>query len=748
MAQYINLGTTCTAFTQENPPSATTLSAVYILDASNFLLKNTPAPTGTGYTSFTGTSNNINYTDLQFKVWFSQDLVRSGTDRQNWRYLSPNSDSIPPTYSTSAPTVNQTVVTFPSSTSWPAQGSLSSLNVQHPAGSYGSYEKIIPESDSNFTTAINNILAWPVISGPTTLDNNQAIYLVKSSTIFLKYVGAIFSTADRSSPAELGPATQFYIQRRINSGVSAQLVLSTTSGGTTTVVPNSIVSLKAGPIWEVIISGSGVSGVDGTYSITTTVPSFGPTEDPTFPTTTTLIKSASTGKYIYWNGNNGGVGTLSLKDYWASGLTSNDIKKGMQFWFRDQTFQRDYTVATPMVDWYRWHVVKNISNSPSTVGNTSNIAVTTGGAPVVEIGGSSTPPATEGWVFSNVQSPYYLMYVRQNAGQMSNVGYLSSGANDTITWTTGNPTLIPANMWICNQCTPAGGQFYCETTGSGTVGGPAVVSSFLITLPSANIIGVTTEGSNVYGLGDTEGVSITDIFKRSKSTGAYVSTSGSSDPFTDQAGISTDGIHIYSLHANQVYRTNFEFITFNFGTTTPIRYLPVGSNGQCIAVDGTYIYIGYSTGSVLRYLKNPPSAGAAPQAFSPTITLQNPVRGIAVDGTYIYTVQNGSAGVGTGINRFNVSSGSVGPFWSITNTNILSVPGAIAISIDSTHMYILTSDGNVLKYDKSTGASVSFTSTTITGIQTPYGISVDDYDIYVSQSRNIIRFNKITGSRS
>jgi hypothetical protein len=741
MAQYINIGSTCAVFDQDstNIPGNSVLSGVYILDTSNSILKNTPVPTGSGYSTLSASSNSVNYSDLQFKVWFSQDLVRSAYDRQTWRYLSPQSISSVPTYSTSAPVVNQTVA-LSSGGSWPANAN-SPISILHPAVSTYS-DRIVTESNSDFTAAINNIVSYPTIS-TVTYDNTRAMYLFKKTdtTSYLKLTGSVLSIAVTSNPAEIGPATPFYFHRVLTPGVGARLVLSSTSGSVTEVT-NSRVELNTGT-YEIVIQGSGVSGVDTTYTITPTQPNFGPVEAG-FPSDATIIKSASTGKYMFWNGGST-ISSLSVRDYWTSGISADGIRKGMQFWFRDQTYLRDYSGSTPMVDWYKWGVVNDITNAPSTAGNTSNVTINSAGTTLAIDG--TNPANTEGWVFSNTVSPYYLMYVKASGGQMSNVGYLSVSTGDSITYTQGTPTLNSANMWLCNKCTPVTGQSYCDTTG---VVGSQPTQAQLFSITVTNPWGVQLESTgNVLVLSNTFAGSST--LKYSKSTGSTVAMPTPFNSLTSASAFASDGVRLFcislSFNAPVITSDMLDGRTSRWSASSTASATSVISlsTASCLATDSSYLYIGTSGGTVLRHNKTLNSGFVA---FTSAISVANPIRGLAVDASYIYVVQNGTMSSGTGVARYNLD-GTLGPNWSARAIWNFGIPGAYGIAIDTTHMYISTTTGNVLKYDKSTGATVAFTISTITGMTNAYGIAVDETDIYVtSQSLNLVRkYNKVSGAQ-
>lgn len=492
MAQnYINLGLACLAFSGESTPS--TISTVYIRNATGTPLNPSGTVIASGFPLLTGTSNTFNYSSIAFNVYFDENLVRFASDRQNWRYIGTSA----PTYSETSGVQNQTITTA----SW--NPLTYPLSVTHPAPSGTSYS-IVQGTDSTLETWLKSSyvslpsgLPGAPVGGVTT---STAIYLYQTASTgtYLALNGATLSTVTPSVASGVA-ATPFYFSYSVQTGVKITLVISDTNGGSGSPV-NGII-YKANGTVDVTISGTTMN-----YSITCTQPVLG--ENPTgFPSTSsTLLKHVNSGKYVYWNGvstsgtissgtsyTSAAAPSLSLVDYWQSGITSSQIMQGLQFKFWDLTGTTTAATATDatMKDWYGWLVVKDVTKAPA-FNNTTNVAITnsnvlyigqgtagtgTGFGPV--IASSTAYPSTfEGWVFENdggtTTNPMQIAYVRNStippSGAPTQVGYLTSLDGNQLTFVASStrPVSTNANNFQCFQCTGlTGTNSYCNPIGGG-----------------------------------------------------------------------------------------------------------------------------------------------------------------------------------------------------------------------------------------------------------------------------------------
>ncbi len=498
MANYINIGSSCATFSYETQPTGYT--TIYVRNGNGVPLN--PSGTvnsATGYPLLTGTSNTFNYSSIAFNVYFNESLMRFSTGRENWRYLGTTA----PTWSESGTVPGQTVTT---ASSWPASQTGISLAVTHPASGGTSYT-IVTGTDSALETWLKGTyVALPSIpAAADTVTTSLPLYLYEetdTTTYVLNTAGAL-STVKPSTAGGV-QASAFYFSYRVSTGTSITLGLSTTSGGSGSFAAG-IIYLLNGKV-EVTIAG-----VKRTFLITATQPSIG--ENPAgFPaSSSTLLKHVNSGKYVYWNGittsgailpttvyTNTSLPSLSLIDYWRSGITSGNIMKGLQFKFWDLTGVSSSSGTTTIGDWYGWLVVKNASLAPSFT-NTTNIAVTndntlyigTGiaanakGYGPVQASSTANPSSYEGWIFQTAPaSPtnnIQIIYSRNSAippsGPPTQVGYLTStdGTQISFVISATSPISTNANNFQCFQCTGlTAGASYCNPISTGGIIAPGV----------------------------------------------------------------------------------------------------------------------------------------------------------------------------------------------------------------------------------------------------------------------------------
>ena len=456
---YINLGSTCAAFTQETGSRGSDYTNIYITNASNAPLKNDFT---TGFA--TGSSNVFRYADHALDVWFSDSLIRSASGRSDWRLLSDHTAATTPSYPGSSVDSTRTV-DVSTSDAWSGLTSITSataFNVRYPAGGSGAAAKIVASDNAALTTWVTNYVTFPAAVPNASTD----FYLVKTAsgiTNYLIYNGSTYTKATQGIFNTDGLATAFRLNRSAPTGTNPNIIVKiyvSTNANTT-----ELTNIRYNADGTVTVTGA--ASADDTYTITTTRPSLGNENPAGFPTTVTLLKHPLTNKFLYWDGveTNGaaGIGRFSLVDYWKSGLSATDVQKGLQYRFWDMTATTD----TATTDFYRWLVTKNVG-SAVTVNNVANVAVTTGGTFYVGSPSGNLPTNQEGWVLQSVSATSNtLVYVRGGTP----VGYLSgpnttAGTSVTFNALSTYPISSTANNWMCFRCTPTATDGYCDVVSS------------------------------------------------------------------------------------------------------------------------------------------------------------------------------------------------------------------------------------------------------------------------------------------
>lgn len=191
--------------------------------------------------------------------------------------------------------------------------------------------------------------------------------------------------------------------------------------------------------------------------------------------------------YLYWDGgsqNSSTVTTFRLVDYWLDNLDNSNIRRGLQFWWLDNTILSGKTE-----DYYRWTIHTNLANSRTGAGaqgGSTNVFVNDSG--VLSIGNIKligTSPnlgvtGLEGWALQDppesminaspapVLGAKALVYITSTNTLQ---GYMNiSATTDAVTFQrppatspTNNFDVLPvhAYQWYCVKCTRVTGDNVC-----------------------------------------------------------------------------------------------------------------------------------------------------------------------------------------------------------------------------------------------------------------------------------------------
>ena len=442
---YINIGASCEVFQETKPVDITTI--VY-LSSGTKLLKSSVSPNSSGYIEADPTSagNVAVFSDYEFKIWFNESLIRSSANQSNWRYLTPATQTTAPTYSS---TIQNTTA---KTTNWPI--GLSTITnditlVSQPADS----SRVYTIKSSGVDGIVQGFVRFPTIGIRTTENTPFYLQSTVNTSVYLYWDGTNYTTNDFSkelfNPSNV---TQFSMFKEIITTPEKSCVLSikrsddtrSTGDPVFSSVRNDGTIMMNGVVYQIVFSIS--------YVV-----------DPSFPQQITMLKHTSTGKYLYWNGTYpGGTSTVSLKDYWADGLSLEQVSKGLQFYFKDMTFGINSAQGSSgiAVDYYQW-MVRTDATTPAETSN-ANIFIDNNQFTIRQ---NQPPSNTEGWVLSGSSSPYSLVYIRADStGKFNTVGYLSVGQSNTISYVSSSTVPDSSKIWECRKCTPNAVSGICETT--------------------------------------------------------------------------------------------------------------------------------------------------------------------------------------------------------------------------------------------------------------------------------------------
>lgn len=423
---YINIGETCTAFTETKPTDLA--NNVYLINTSSKSILRNSDYTEVGPDSITG--NVAIFNDYEFKTWFDESLIRSSANRSFWRYLTPSDATAKP--------MNDFTKTVNTNTSWPTNMLENDVvQVNYPAGSSKTYKMVI-QTHPDLSPIISGLIAFP----PGITETTQ-FYLRKTGSTTVYYHNGV----QKDLSVELFDTSKlstFSMTKELRETPSKRFVL--------TIKDNP--SFRVDSNYRIFVNGN-------FYDIVTVRPSS--VIDPTFPQTVTMLKSV-TGKYLYWNKDNS---IFSLKGYWDAGLSFDNIMTGLQFYFRDLTFgvNAPANPTSPIaVDYYRWMVRLDSTIAPEVSGNTANVVVVTNTISVDSLS-STKPTDNEGWVLSGSQAPYHLIYIRaDNSGNFNTIGYANIVENtDNVIFVSGSTLPNHSKSWFCNKCTPNATSGICNT---------------------------------------------------------------------------------------------------------------------------------------------------------------------------------------------------------------------------------------------------------------------------------------------
>ena len=565
MAQrYINIGSSCTQLDFVGRPSNLVLQNVYILDSSNVPLRNSGYSVSGFPTGSAVTSNIINYSDYAFKIWFSEDLIFSGSNKSYWRYLSDNSANSVPSPSDGS-SDNISIKPNAANTNFPDQatfdGSGYTFGVNHIASS-SSVFTLVNQTSSTLQTQLSSLLSLPTSS---------AVYLGNVGGEYLKYdatngFSKVLVTNNPAVNVNTDISAFYFIKLKV--GDTIQLGLGT-SPSDTSFIPGSYVDSSR---------SININAISGLFTHTTTQPvSVSPAG---FPNSPTLFRLSSDNRYLYWSGGS----TFTLKNYWTGGLSASQMQQGMQFWLQDMTAGIGNSDATPsqsLSDFYKWMVVSNTNISPSAIGNTSNVVSDQSNALAVT---STTyiPTDNEGWVLSGLNNSCRLVYVKPSSGVLTPVGYLTNSSSDTISFIRSSnwPIDSTSNSFQCLKCTVAASG-YCDVASGGAGVSVKTVGTVTATATNATTISISVAGSTLVA-GDPIVVSVNN--------GSFALTNPPATwPGTSFTLTTTSRMTLDTSYTVVITSTGGTSSTGGTFTYSPIQYqvTTLAGSGTASSVDGT-----------------------------------------------------------------------------------------------------------------------------------------------------------------
>jgi hypothetical protein len=794
MASYINLGATCSDFNQVTPDVLPYGQNIfYILGSTTQTatpLKYTE-PMNRDVITQPVKSNVVVYSDYQFKLWWDPAVVRSNVNVTNWRVLTKatsTSDNIPTDYTYVAG--NSNVITTASP--WPSSYSTFNSSYAHivtfPGAGNNAYlvglsHTAVADQTSNVFT---NLLGGPGnfsynTSSPYTSTATNAYYLrenVNNSKWYVKYENNSLSDFNYdAAPVTNFTPLQFRVFIKRDTG-RLSVGLSTNS---------SFVDLSAsctvtfdGTNWGVRLVNS-----NRQYIFETSAPSLTAAEQG-FPTSVTMLKLVNSNNYLYWNGTFGVSGTpanFSVKDYWASGLSTSNVVQGMQFYFVDKQATNAPTNSTGMVDWYRWAVHNSWDRSLMTSDSTkkANVVAVTGGAVHVTNGPTVTtaspvytPVDSEGWVLQSSSSSttsssaYALVYAKISATDnlQKPVCYANVNSNNdvvfvaaptTADWTT---TSIPthAYSWNCFKCTPSAANQTCAVN----ITTPIQPFTFDTSNGRGYFIGI--DSRYIYSRGDGVNGSGTVLRVNDIVTGltATISTMVDSANGINRINASDSLNTIYIINNGNSNIVEYKLSDSSKSQLSSSRVITTGFALSSVVTDGIWMYVAtMQNNSVMKYAYTTNTLQPA-LIFTTRTDGVGTVNSVALDsnGDIYVTYENGATGNLGYVLKFPATSVTAGAGTNSDLNFILDSAKGIysprGIAVDDMYVYVANFGGKtVSRHLKTNGNKTDWSGTGITnGVITdslsegPFDIRVDSRFIYVStwgNTTSVYKFDKTTG---